>query len=139
LTHLENIAIVTSKKVHCNVLLPKTKCIPWYSTRSWHPHEIGNGVYQYKWLWESHLTLSFTILKRSNLSSTPCGFGTCALTLTTRKHGTFLLINLVKKYPIRIGVKKNTSSFWTSQFRHVCCDWVNFFDLTIWLVKFLFG
>ncbi len=58
----------------------------------------------------------------SNLSSTPCGFGTHVLTFTTRKHGTFLLQNLVKKYPIWTSVKKTTSSFWTSQFWYVYCD-----------------
>ncbi len=46
---------------------------------------------------------------------------------TTIKHGNFLLANLVKKYPIWIGVKKTTSSFWTSRFQHVHCEWAGFF------------
>jgi hypothetical protein len=32
---------------------------------------------------------------------------------TTRKHDTFLA-NVIKMYPIWIGVKKTTSSFWAS-------------------------
>jgi hypothetical protein len=45
-----------------------------------------------------------------------------------KKHGIFLLENLVKKYPIWIGIKKITPSFWTSQFQHVHSDWGDFFD-----------
>jgi hypothetical protein len=121
LIHSEKTTIVTSKIVHYNVLLPKTKCLPWHSTRSWHPHGIGHGVYQYKWLWECTWHWASPCWG-SNLSSTPRGFGTCALIFITRKHGTFLLANLVKKYPIWTSVKKTTSSFWISQFQHVYCD-----------------
>jgi len=72
--------------------------------------------------------------------------GKVKLTCTTKKIDTFLLANLVKKYPIWIGVKMITQTFWTSFFWHVYCDWGGFFDWqsmdrhfdwSFWLVEFI--
>ncbi len=53
---------------------------------------------------------------------------------TTIKHGTFLLANLVKKYPIWIGVKKTTSSFRQVDFNMFIVSGLVFFIGRVWTI-----
>jgi len=60
----------------CECLGPmiRTRCSPWHCNGNWCPHKIGNNVYQHKWLRESHLVLSLTMLKIQPFISTLCSY-----------------------------------------------------------------